>query len=140
MLPLTITNFLTYFCIAWGSNISLNFIYVVKRYWPETRKYDYPLDGRRLYKKDRLLGDSITFPGLILSLILAGALFRATGTLIWSLIPVLVYLGGAAGSFIKRRLHINSGEYLPLIDHGDYMIMTGLVFWLSGYTSFTFVV
>ena len=139
MLPLTPINFIAYFSVAWGANIALNLIYVIKRYFPETKKYDYPLDCGLKYRKERLLGDSITMQGLIISLIISLALEIATQQTMWTIVPLAVYGGDILGSFIKRRLHCRRGDYLPIIDHGNYMILLGLIFLIAGYADIWFV-
>lgn len=139
MLTLTLINFLTYFSIAWGANIALNLLYVLKRYFPETRNWDYPMDCHLRYHGERLIGDSVTFLGLIVSIILSAALYLTTNNIMWAIIPLIVHLGDLLGSFTKRRLHKKNGEYLPLVDHGNYMILLGIVFVLVGYADLGFV-
>lgn len=139
MLSLTIINFLAYFSTAWGSNIALNFLYILKKYFPETKKWDYPIDCYFKYRGERLIGDSVTFLGLLISIILSVALYLATKQIMWAIIPLVVNFGDLLGSFTKRRLHKKNGEYLPLIDHGNYMILLGVVFVLAGYADLGFV-
>jgi hypothetical protein len=131
MLPLTLSNFLLYSALVWGSNIMLNLLGIIKQYIPRVKKLDPPLDFSLCYKGERLLGNSTTFWGLFLSLIASTILIFQDPFFIWS-IPLLVYLGHALGSFIKRRLHKAGGEFVPLVDHGDYTIVTGVVLWLAG--------
>jgi high-affinity Fe2+/Pb2+ permease len=88
--------------------------------------------GRNL-GKNRLLGDSTTVLGLITAL-LAGFLIQV----ILPYIPAILigfgmYLGHMCGSFIKRRLSIQSGEFFPVLDHGDGIIVTGGMLYLLGY-------
>lgn len=128
MVPLTPTNFFIYFFIAWSANISLNLLYVVKKYVPEFKYLNYPLDLRLSFRGERLIGDSVNIIGLVFSLAISLAVYSATQTAIWASIPVLVYAGNMLGSFIKRRMHIKSGEFLPIADHGDYMLLLGIVF------------
>lgn len=138
MLPLTTSNFLIYFSLAWVTNICLNFLYVIKRYSPKTLHFDIPIDGGLKYKGDRLIGESTTVFGLIISFVISIILCFTTYNFMWAIIPLLVFTGHLLGSFIKRRMHKKGGEFVPFIDHGDYMITTGLVFVLSGYISVFF--
>ncbi|MFA6194583.1 MAG: CDP-archaeol synthase [Patescibacteria group bacterium] len=128
MVVLTFTNFFTYFFIAWSANISLNLLYVVKRYAPDFKHLNYPLDFKTNFRGERLIGDSVNIIGLIFCLAISLAVYSATATIIWASIPVIVYVGNLLGSFIKRRMHLKSGEFLPIIDHGDYMLLLGIVF------------
>jgi CDP-diglyceride synthetase len=52
------------------------------------------------------------------------------------LVCILVALGDTLGSIIKRRFGIASGKFMPLVDHGDYILMTGFVFMYLEYISF----
>ncbi len=140
MIAQTINNFLIYFFIVWVSNILLNFLYVIKRYFPKTKNFDKPIDGGLKYGKDRLVGESTTVVGIILSFTFSIFLFFITESFVWASIPILVYIGHTLGSIIKRRMHKKDGEFLPVVDHGDYMILTGVVFLLFGYISFTFFI
>ncbi len=127
MIPLTINNFLLYFSIVWGTNISLNLLYVVKRYIPRTAYFDRPIDGGLEYKGDRLIGESTTIAGLILCLIISIIFYFTLDNFVWTIIPVLVYLGHMLGSILKRRMHKKGGEFVPFVDHGDYVILVGVV-------------
>ena len=138
MINFTFNNFLIYFLIAWGANIALNFLYIIKRYIPEFKNLNYPLDFGLTYKGERLLGDSVNIIGFIFCLFISLSLYFFIHNLAWSIIPVIVYIGNLLGSFIKRRVHKKSGEFMPLVDHGDYMILLGFIFILKGYISFSF--
>ena len=131
-------NFLIYFSLAWGANIALNFLYVIKRYFPKFNNFDYPIDFNLYYKKNRLIGDSTTIIGLILSLMISLFIYCISGNIIWTLIPIIVYFGHLLGSFIKRRMNKNGGEFVPIIDHGDYMLLLGIIFILLNYISISF--
>jgi hypothetical protein len=138
MMAFTLTNFLTYFCLAWSANIALNLLYVIKRYWPDFKRFDRPIDFGLKLKGSRLIGDSTTVIGLIVSLAFSFILYLTTNKFIWSSIPIIVYLGDLTGSFIKRRLHKEEGQFLPFVDHGDYMILLGIIFIFLGYISLIF--
>lgn len=128
MITLTYANFFLYFFIAWSANISLNLLYVIKRYVPEFERLNYPLDFKLNYRGNRLIGDSVNIIGLVFCLFISGGIYLATDEVAWAIIPIIVYTGNALGSFIKRRLHKKNGEFLPIIDHGDYMLLLGIVF------------
>jgi CDP-2,3-bis-(O-geranylgeranyl)-sn-glycerol synthase len=140
MMDLTTTNFFIYFSLAWGANIALNFLYVIKRYFPVFKRFDRSIDWGLRYKGSRLIGDSTTVVGLVISLALCAILYLATSEFMWAVIPAIVYLGDLIGSFIKRRMRKKEGEFVPFIDHGDYMLLLGITFILSGYISFSFAI
>lgn len=137
-MALSPANFLMYFSLAWGANIALNFLYVIKRYIPKSARFDRPIDGGLVYRGDRLVGDSTTLVGLTLSLVLSVIIYFITLKLMWASIPILVYFGDLLGGFIKRRLHKKVGEFVPFIDHGDYMLFLGAVFVFQHYISVWF--
>lgn len=138
LLEFNIVNFLIYFSIAWGANIALNLLYVIKRYIPGASRFDYPIDFKFIYKKNRLIGDSITIAGLAVSLLLGLVLYILNINIIWVLIPPIVFMGDLLGSFVKRRISKKRGEFVPLIDHGNYMILLGIIFVLLRYINVTF--
>lgn len=140
MIVFTLNNFLIYFGIAWGANISLNLLYILKRYIPEFKNLNYPLDFNLMYRGNRLFGDSVNIIGLIFCLFIGGGIYLFIGSFIWASIPLIVYTGNFIGSFIKRRFHKKSGEFMLLVDHGDYMILLGLIFVLRGYVSAPFAI
>ena len=132
----SINNFILYFSIVWGVNICLNLLYVLKKYFSVIKSLDRPIDCGLKYHKDRLIGDSTTFLGLLISFIISFILFKIN--FILALIPILVYLGHSLGSFIKRRMHKKGGEFVPFVDHGDYMITTSVIFLILGYINVSF--
>ena len=140
MIALTPINFFLYFSVAWGANISLNLLYVAKKYIPRLSHFDRPIDGGLRYGGDRLVGDSTTVIGIILCLVLALLLFFITTNLVWASIPLLVYIGDLSGGFIKRRLHKREGEFVLFVDHGDYMLCLGIFFASLGYISWPFAI
>jgi hypothetical protein len=115
----------------------LNILGILKRYVPKLKKFDYPIDARLEYKGYRLIGESTTILGLIISIILSIIIYLNTLNYLWTYIPILVYLGHMLGSIIKRRAHKKGGEYMPIVDHGDYMITTGIVFLLLNHITFS---
>jgi CDP-archaeol synthase len=117
----------------WLINISLNLIYIAKLYWPAIQRIDIPLDGHRKFFDDhRLLGDSTTRLGIPVAMI-AGIIIQlllADGIAMGILSGLVVFFGHALGSFIKRRAGFSAGRFMPIVDHGDYIILAGLLFGL----------
>ncbi len=138
MLEFNLLNFSIYFSIAWGTNIALNFLYVIKRYFPRFNDFDCPIDFKLKYKKIRLIGESTTIIGLVLSLAISLFINISTGAMVWTIIPPIIYLGHLLGSFIKRRMNKGGGEFVPIIDHGDYMLLLGIIFIIFHYVSVLF--
>lgn len=128
MIKESLLNVVAIFFLAWAANCGLNLLYVIGKHFPAFRKIDYPLDLKFYFRNRRLLGDSTTFPGLILVGALSFVVFMLTDYSLFFLIPILVFWGHAGGSFLKRRIGKKDGEYFPLIDHGDYMLTVGVFF------------
>jgi len=101
----------------WASNIALNLLFFAK-------KYDRQLDGGRLFSDGRpILGSSVTWGGLALSLVMALAMHLALPgheLVFWKVASG--FIGHALASFIKRRCGIAQGRYIPLLNHGDYIV------------------
>lgn len=118
-------NFVAY---CWFINISLNILGTINLKFPSLKKLDRPFDGGLvLPDRYRLLGESTTWGGLVLALVL-GSLFAYIYPGNYFLVKALcVFFGHATGSFIKRRLGMPRGAYLPVINHGDHVILTGVV-------------
>lgn len=121
---------------CWVINMSLNGIYVAKLYFPGLITLDKPLDGKRVWVGKRIFGDSKTWLGIPVFL-LSGIIIQLIITqnleqgFIWGVISgSTVYLGDIGSSFIKRRFSYKEGQYLPFIDHGNYVITSGIVFGL----------
>lgn len=113
--------------VAWIVNGALNLFGALTK----DADIDRPLDGRLLFiDGKRVLGTSTTWGGLALCLAASLALSVYSALV---LVPLLVYLGHAAGSFLKRRLGYSDGKFLPGIDHGDYALLIGAVFVPLGY-------
>lgn len=129
MTNLDLYNFFLYFIALWAPNISLNIFYLIKTKIPKFLLFDKPLDLGLMYKGNRVLGKSTTIIGLVLVLCMsAGISFFVSGEdTFFMAIPILVYFGHATGSFIKRRFGKKDGEFLSFVDHGDYVIFTGII-------------
>ena len=132
---MSLSEIIIFFLPAIITNLFFNTFYEVKRKlgW---LSYDYPLDFNLRFLGNRLLGESTTLGGLVIA-ILSG--------LVLSLIPyfsntmalaLLAYFGHALGSFIKRRMGFPRGKFMPIIDHGDYMILTSFFFIVKGIIDF----
>ncbi len=141
MIDVTLYNFFIYILLTWGSNISLNFLYIIKKKYPILNIKDIPLDMNFNLGNNRILGESTTFLGLIISILLSLLLYISSYFYFVNLfmIPILVYFGHAFGSFIKRRLGKRDGNFMLFVDHGDYMIFTGLSLFFVGIISLDMV-
>lgn len=131
----------------WLINISLNGIYVAKLYFPIINKKDQPIDFYHKFSDGtRILGDSTTVLGVVVAIAsgLLIQLFLGQYTQSWlglGLISGLsVYFGHALGSFIKRRFRYDDGSFMLFVDHGDYIVLSGIVFALLGLASWHVVV
>ncbi len=117
-------------------NIALNIFWEIKRKY-NFEKLDVHFDFDRTFKSGKkIIGTSTTWGGLVLCLLLGIIIewlypnsFHAV------LLSVCVFFGHAIGSFIKRRLGLPRGKYLPVVDHGDYIILTTSVFYVLGYAN-----
>lgn len=118
-----------------GVNTILNLYGLFKARY-ETQ--DIPLD-KNLVLKDgrRLFGSSTTFVGLAICIVLGLIILVISHDKFLTLGPLLVYLGHMTGSFIKRRVGKSDGEFLPIVDHGDSIIMLSLAALL--FNNFAFV-
>lgn len=103
----------------WCANALVNvFDYLRKKYhFP-----DYPLDGNKLwFDGRRILGSAKTIPGipvLLLGGYVGGVLVHSQNGLLSGL---AVLLGEIIFGFIKRRMGINQGDSLIIIDQADYL-------------------
>ena len=89
-----------------------------------------PIDlGRRFVDGERVFGDNKTFRGFVGGLIV-GTLVGALCSYVFSenLLTVAVsaslgaMLGDLAGAFVKRRLKIEPGGSLPIVDQLDFVV------------------
>lgn len=117
---------LIYVVPCWIINTALN----VFQFIPILSKIDRPFDfDINFLDKRPILGKSTTLVGFFVALgsgVLVELFF--TNWQIGLIKGFTVFFGHALGSFIKRRLNIPNGGYVPIVDHGDYVILTGLVF------------
>lgn len=139
MMTLSIGNILLFLSILWLTNGTLNLLYVLKKHVPFVKTIDRPIDlGKLFFDKKRILGNSTTILGLVVALLfsLLFSLINLYSPTVAFLTPLLVFLGHAIGSFIKRRLNKND-VFVPFVDHGDYVIMSGVVLFSLGQISGT---
>lgn len=115
------------FCLTWLSNIMLNLLGTAKIYSKKIKSYDKPIDANLYINGHRLIGDSSTVGGLFICIFLTLCIYFMSADYAYAIIPLLVYSGDTLGSFIKRRFDMREGSFLPIVDHGDYMIFTGIV-------------
>lgn len=122
-------------------NIFLNIFWEIKRkyHWED---YDIHFDFDLKFKSGKpIIGTSTTWGGLILCLLFGIIIeYFFPNSFYALLLSICVFFGHALGSFIKRRLNIPRGEYLPIVDHGDYIILTTSVFYALGYINFLTVI
>lgn len=116
-------------------NASFNLIWPLSKRVGFIARLDRPIDfNKTLFDGKRIFGDSTTFAGIIFAILvgpLIGIVFYKSAPLGLT-IGLFTYLGHALGSFIKRRLGIPRGKFLPLIDHGDYIMVNGIFFlWMN---------
>ncbi|MES2226062.1 MAG: CDP-archaeol synthase [Patescibacteria group bacterium] len=121
------TELLWFLPWCWFVNLSLNGLGYLGATYPRVRHRDRPLDGGwTLPDGHRLFGDSTTWCGLVLC-VLIGSIGQAVLPIPHALVlALLVYAGHAAGSFIKRRCGLPRGAFLPFVDHGNYVLIAGI--------------
>lgn len=105
---------------VWIVNISLVFCgYFRRNGWLP----DWPIDrGKVFFDGKRFTGESVTFYGLALSIIF-GLLVGEAQRRFYAgfLLGLGGWFGNAMGSFIKRRIGLAQGAFVPLLDHIDYV-------------------
>ncbi len=106
-------------------NMSQNFLGAFKKLY-SLERFDPPIDGSLRFFGERLVGKSATWGGLVVSLFV-GIILQIFYSPVGVIIGVGCSFGHIIGSFIKRRLHIRDGDYLPVVDHGNYVIFTGAI-------------
>lgn len=136
-----VIQLLAYTIPCWGINITLNLWYLLKLRKPAVLAYDAPLDlNKNFFDGYRILGNSTTIVGLPIAILAGISIEFFLSTALIGLVKGLsVYFGHTAGSFIKRRFNIPRGQFVPIIDHGDSIIITGIVFYFLGWQSLSIV-
>lgn len=132
-----VVELLKYLLPCLAINAALNLWYLWKLKNPKIAQLDGPLDCNwTLPDHQRLLGQSTTWVGIVVAIATGIAIeIFLTTPIIGTLKGLTVYFGHALGSFTKRRLKLPRGNFLPIIDHGDSIILTGIVFYFGGLES-----
>lgn len=91
-----------------------------------------PLDFGGYYKDGyRLLGNGVTWKGTIIGSLFGTSIGIVQGLIIGNIVQgfllgftlaIGALMGDAAGSFIKRRLKIDSGKPAPILDQLDFVV------------------
>jgi CDP-2,3-bis-(O-geranylgeranyl)-sn-glycerol synthase len=121
-------QFLSFFMWCSVVNMSYNFLWYLVQNVSWIKHYERPLDLRCVFFDGKpLLGDSTTMGGFLWT----GALglvgeYLCPG-LHFFVLAWCVFFGHALGSFIKRRLGLARGSFLPVVDHGDSIVLAGVV-------------
>lgn len=137
MSPIVLSGILSFLPWCWLVNMSLNALGFVEEKSRWIRKHNAPLDfGVRLWGA-RLFGDSTTWLGVWLAIMIGAIAEIAFPGNYFFVSALCVFFGDTAGSFIKRRLGIPRGVFLPFIDHGDYVLVAGSMLLFLGRISFT---
>ncbi len=119
------SGFVLFLSWCWCVNIALNALGFAKKHLSLLERIDSPLDlGHAAWDGRRVLGPSTTWGGLVLVVILGGIAAGAGGAYLFGL-ALLVYAGHLLGSFIKRRLGVRDGGFVPFLDHGNYVLTAG---------------
>ena len=95
--------------------------------------WDFPIDLKlRFVDNNRLIGDSKTVVGLIISLLVPNIISYLLFENFYGIyLGAGLYLGAVTSGFIKRRLKIKRGGSLPVVDQTDYIIGTYLLLNIS---------
>ncbi|MEN9921328.1 MAG: CDP-archaeol synthase [Candidatus Parcubacteria bacterium] len=136
-----LVEILTFAVPCWITNMSFQFIRAVKDRVPKNhwvRKYNVDnfdfifIDGKPF------VGSGIRISSIIPILILPSIFnfFIPISYTYYALLTFSVFLGDLLGSFIKRRFDYPKGKFMPIIDHGDYILFTGIFFILLDLLSY----
>ncbi len=110
---------------------------------PTLIRKGHPVDlGAKFLDGRRILGDGKTFEGFTLGVLYATSVALTLANLLGE--PLIAYYGAVAGvgallgdmtgSFVKRRLGVERGEPLPLLDQLDFLLGAYLATSAAGYT------
>lgn len=112
---------------CYAVNMSLNVLGFVSKRIDVIGNLDAPFDFNKKFPDgSRILGNSTTWGGFILTALLGGIGEVVFPHMFFFTLALLVFFGHALGSFIKRRLKVLEGDFLPFVDHGDYMLVAGV--------------
>ena len=125
---------------CWITNISFQCIWACKSLVPQ----NHPLRKTKIDSFDFTFIDKKPFIGsglritsavpiLLLPFFFNAALPVSLGY--YFKITSFVFLGDFLGSIVKRRMGYKKGEFALFVDHGDYIITTGIIFLFLNYIS-----
>jgi len=139
---LSLIDILIFVLPCWVTNMSFQFIRAFKDTIPrEHWLHRVPLDRFDFifFDKKPFIGSGLRISSLvsITTLPFFFNYFLPQGLLYYFQITLLVFLGDLLGSIIKRRLDYPKGAFLPFIDHGDYILLTGAFFVFQEKISFS---
>lgn len=120
-----IENSIWFILPTWCANISL---VIFSKIISSVNIKDPPLDMNKKLFKQRILGDSVTIYGLVVSFITGTIVGLSQNRIIeGGLLGIGAYIGNACGSFIKRRFKMKSGTFFPVLDHIDHTAFSLLI-------------
>jgi CDP-diglyceride synthetase len=110
---------------------------VPKRHW--LRKWNIDMFDFNFFDKKPFMGSGLRVTSLvsITTLPFFFNYFLPQTLLYYFQITLLVFLGDILGSVIKRRFGYSKGTFMPLVDHGDYILLTGAFFVFQEKISFS---
>lgn len=115
------TELVAYAWPLWISNMALNALSL-----PAARSRDKVIS-------EKLFGGSATWGGVALCLALGAALWLAFPShelIFWKAVSACI--GHCAASFLKRRLRVPRGAYVPFLAHGDYILAFAAISAIAG--------
>ncbi len=137
----TLINIITFVIPCWITNMSFQFIWAFKKLIPN----NHPLKILKkidsfdfiFFDKKYFIGSGLRITSIVPILLLPFFfnLFLPLELSYYFKITFLVFIGDLLGSIVKRRLGFKKGQFALFIDHGDYIITTGLVFIFLKYIS-----
>lgn len=133
-------NILIFTTPCWVTNMSFQFIWAICRQLPKNHflnRINKPKFDFIFFDKRPFIGTGLRITSIIpiLTLPFFFNIFLPISLSYYLKLTLLVFLGDLLGSILKRRLGYKKGEFALFIDHGDYIITTGLVFLFLGYIS-----
>lgn len=131
--PLFLIHILSFALPCWITNISFQFIRAVKDRVPthhKIRNYNIDKFDFTFFDKKPFIGGGIRITSIVPVIILPlfFNLYISISYSYYLLLTSSVFAGDLLGSFIKRRFNYRKGEFMPFIDHGDYILFTGIIF------------
>ncbi|MEY2702994.1 MAG: CDP-archaeol synthase [Bacteroidota bacterium] len=101
---------------------------VPKNHW--VRNYNIDAFDFTFLDKKPFVGGGIRLTSIIPIIVLPFIfnLYMPVSYPYYLLLTCSVFIGDLLGSIIKRRLNYKKGEFMPFIDHGDYILFTGIIF------------